>query len=272
MSVKRLSFGQEDCGYLSSSAHSCRLHLHGNRQRHLSQHPESGERLSEAVFEFIHSLASALDARDPYTAGHSRRVSEFACAIARSMRLTADEIEEIRVGALLHDIGKIGVSDHILQKPGKLTPEEKRLIQEHPSIGRRILESVKGFHRYLPIVELHHENWDGTGYPHGLRREDTPLGARIVKIADAYDAMTSDRPYRRGMCHDEALSLLVRFAGTQMDPEIVDVFVGLGQRQPEFALLLNPVESLARLAQAVGSGVKPAQLVEKSVLAGKRVA
>ena len=155
-----------------------------------------------AYVEFVSSLASALDARDPYTAGHSLRVSEYSCAIARAMNVEQQEHELIRVGALLHDIGKIGISDAVLQKTGRLTPEEETLIRQHPVIGKKILECVHGFEAYLPVVELHHENWDGTGYPGGLKGEETPRTARIVKVADAYDAMTSDRPYRRGMRHD----------------------------------------------------------------------
>ena len=117
--------------------------------------------------------------------------------------------------------------------------------------------------RHIPIVELHHENWDGTGYPRGLRHEETPLAARIVKIADAYDAMTSDRPYRRGMRHEEALNVIARFAGTQMDPGLVDVFLSLGQQEREFVAVLNPADSLVRLAEAVGEGVQPEKLAAK---------
>jgi HD-GYP domain-containing protein (c-di-GMP phosphodiesterase class II) len=213
---------------------------------------EGRERLREASIEFIQSLASALDARDAYTAGHSRRVSQYACAIARSMKLPPKELEEVRVGALLHDIGKIGITDSILQKPGRLSEEENRLIQEHPLIGRRILDGVQGLQPYLGVVELHHENWDGSGYPHGLRREETPLAARIVKIADAYDAMTSDRPYRRGMPHEEALAVIAKFAGTQMDPNVVEVFLQLGRQEEELGAMLDPRDSLHRLAEAVG--------------------
>lgn len=185
------------------------------------------DNLRLAYVEFVQSLASALDARDPYTAGHSQRVSDGACAIASALRFSAPRLEEIRIAALLHDIGKIGIADSVLQKPGKLTNEEFRLIQQHPGIGRRILEGVHGFHAYLPVVELHHENWDGTGYPHGLRGEDVPLCARIVHVVDAYDAMTSDRPYRRGMSHEQAVAILEKFAGTQFDAEIVRIFIGL---------------------------------------------
>jgi HD-GYP domain-containing protein (c-di-GMP phosphodiesterase class II) len=208
--------------------------------------------LVKAYVEFVGSLASALDARDPYTAGHSWRVSEYACAIARAMNLTPDEILTLRVGALLHDIGKIGISDSVLRKPGKLTPEESAIIQEHPAIGRRILEGVHGFQPYLGTVELHHENWDGTGYPRGLKGEETPLAARIVKVADAYDAMTSDRPYRKGISHQEALQVLERFSGTQMDPAVVRVFATLapGLSQPRTAGQ-SGTDSLRSLATAV---------------------
>lgn len=127
----------------------------------------------------------------------------------------------IRVGALLHDIGKIGVTDSVLRKPSKLTSEEMVQVQQHPSIGRRILEGVRGFQQYLPIVELHHENWDGTGYPLRLSGVKVPLCARITHVADAYDAMTSARSYRPALSHEAAMRELKRCAGTQFDPEIV---------------------------------------------------
>jgi HD-GYP domain-containing protein (c-di-GMP phosphodiesterase class II) len=187
----------------------------------------AGERLSSAYLEFVGSLASALDARDQYTAGHSRRVSELSCALATAMQLPDQEVERIRIGALLHDIGKIGVSDSVLQKPGRLTDEEFDQVKQHPVIGRRILEGVHGFAEYLPAVELHHENWNGTGYPHGQRKTETPIDPRIIHVADAYDAMTTDRSYRQGMTHEKALSILVDNAGIQFDPEIVATFLML---------------------------------------------
>jgi HD-GYP domain-containing protein (c-di-GMP phosphodiesterase class II) len=185
------------------------------------------QNLHQAYVEFVGSLASAIDARDRYTAGHSGRVSRFSHAIAKAMSFHADELEELRIGALLHDIGKIGIPDAVLQKPGRLTDDEFNMIRQHPEIGRRILEGVHGFAPYLSVVELHHENWDGTGYPHGLRGEEVPLAARIVHVADAFDAMTSDRPYRRGMLTEVALKILLENAGTQFDPVIVGVFAGL---------------------------------------------
>ena len=205
---------------------------------------DGDENLHQAYVEFVHSLAGALDARDRYTAGHSRRVSEYSCAVAQALKLDSTQIDTIRIGALLHDIGKIGISDVVLLKPGRLTDEEMALIQQHPTIGRRILEGVHGFEPYLPTVELHHENWDGTGYPLGLSGEAVPLEARIVHVADAYDAMTSHRPYRRGMPREDAVALLNRFSGTQFDPRIVKAFTAITGMLPvpeqnDLAALLN---------------------------------
>jgi HD-GYP domain-containing protein (c-di-GMP phosphodiesterase class II) len=209
---------------------------------------EARDTLQHAYVEFVGSLASALDARDPYTAGHSRRVSEYSLAIGRQLGLDADQLDELRIGALLHDIGKIGIPDKVLQKVGALTNEEFALLRQHPTIGRRILEGVKGFHPYLPVVELHHENWNGKGYPLGLERETTPLQARIVKIADAYDAMTSDRPYRPGMSDAEAVRRLEAASGTEFDPAIVKAFIESGVHAEEQP---NQSRSLRNLGIAV---------------------
>lgn len=187
----------------------------------------AGENLQAAYLQFVGSLAHALDARDPYTAGHSQRVSQLACAAATALQLPPADVERIRIGALLHDIGKIGVSDSVLQKPGRLTEEEFALVRQHPVIGRRILEGVEGFAPYLGAVELHHENWNGTGYPHGQKEMETPIDARIIHVADAYDAMTTNRSYRRGMTHEKAISILLENAAIQFDPNIVAVFTAL---------------------------------------------
>ena len=169
----------------------------------------------------IRALALALDARDPYTAGHSERVSAISVAIGREMNLDDDQLEVLRLGALLHDIGKIGVSDDVLRKPGGLTAEEFELIKQHPVLGARILRSVPFLARHIPIVELHHERPDGKGYPHGLAGHDIPLLARIAHVADAFDAITSARAYRPARGAAEALSELWACAGAQFDAEAV---------------------------------------------------
>jgi putative nucleotidyltransferase with HDIG domain len=185
------------------------------------------ENLQSAYVEFVGSLASALDARDRYTSGHSSRVSQLSSATAAAMGLDPESVERIRTGALLHDIGKIGIADSVLQKPGRLTQEEFAIVKEHPVIGRRILEGVRGLAPYLDSVELHHENWNGTGYPKGQSGKETPVDARIIHVADAYDAMTSNRSYRRGMTHEQAMHELFKHSGTQFDPQVVEMFAKL---------------------------------------------
>ena len=173
----------------------------------------------------IRALALALDARDPYTAGHSERVSAISVAVGRQMGLRDDDLDVLRLGALLHDIGKIGISDNVLRKPEGLTSAEFELIREHPGLGARILRTVPFLAPHVPIVELHHERPDGRGYPYGLTSAQTPLLARIVHVADAFDAMTSARAYRPARGSAEAVTELWRCAGTQFDAEVVQALV-----------------------------------------------
>jgi putative nucleotidyltransferase with HDIG domain len=175
----------------------------------------------EAYTAAIRALAATLDARDPYTAGHSERVSALSVAMGRSMGLTADELEVVRLGALLHDIGKIGVPDEILRKVGPLTDQEFDVIKEHPGLGARILRTVPFLSPHIPIVELHHERPDGRGYPHGLKSDQIPLAAHIVHVADAFDAMTSARAYRPGRAARVAVAELWSGAGTEFQPDAV---------------------------------------------------
>ena len=173
----------------------------------------------------IKALAMALDARDPYTAGHSERVSLVSVAIGHHLDLPEDQLEVLRLGALLHDIGKIGISDAVLRKPGTLTAEEFETIREHPSLGARILRSVPFLAPHIPIVELHHERPDGLGYPYGLKGHAIPILARIVHVADAFDAMTSARAYRAARPASQAVRELSRHAGAQFDADIIQALI-----------------------------------------------
>jgi putative nucleotidyltransferase with HDIG domain len=183
---------------------------------------------SEAAYlGVIGALAAALDARDPYTAGHSQRVADLSVDIGRQMRLSDTDLETLRLGALLHDIGKIGVSDAVLRKPSKLTPEEFEQIKLHPTLGARILKPLRFLDAQLAIVELHHERPDGRGYPHGLRGDEIPMFARIVHVADAFDAMTSARAYRAALPVSTAVAELWRLIGADFDPQVVQAMAAL---------------------------------------------
>lgn len=172
----------------------------------------------------IRSMINAIDAKDSYTCGHSDRVAEFARLISRALSLDFGQCEQIYMTGLLHDVGKIGVPDHVLKKPGKLTEQEFELIKQHPVIGHEILSHLENLSYVLPGVLHHHEAVDGSGYPHGLKGDAIPLMARILAVADAYDAMTSNRPYRRGMPTERAEQILREGAGSQWDTSCVDAF------------------------------------------------
>jgi diguanylate cyclase (GGDEF)-like protein len=180
----------------------------------------------ESYVRMVQLLASAVDARDPYTQQHSRRVAMLAVAFAEAIRLDPERIGQLETAALLHDVGKIGVADAILRKDGRLTNEEYSQITEHPQLAVRILSAIPKRDVLLPWISSHHERWDGTGYPNGLRAQDIPLEARILALCDAYDAMTSARPYRTAMLPENALLELEMGAGTQFDAQLTASFVG----------------------------------------------
>jgi len=183
------------------------------------------ERLKDSFLGTAEALANALEAKDDYTANHAQEIAGLAVAVGRRMGMGTDELEDLRYGAVFHDIGKIAVPDAILSKPGPLTEDERTVIQRHAEIGAQIISPVPFLAGAVPIVRHDHERWDGDGYPDGLEGKRIPLGARIVFVVDAYHAMVSDRPYRAGMSEPDAITELRRCAGSQFDPEVVDAFV-----------------------------------------------
>jgi response regulator RpfG family c-di-GMP phosphodiesterase len=189
-------------------------------------------KLAQTAVQALYALAKALEARDTYTHGHSESVTRYATWIGEKLKgkpgWEDDAVNSLKVlqnGGLLHDLGKIGITDGILNKPGKLTEEEWAKVKEHPGKGAHILEGVEEFKEYALVARSHHERWDGKGYPEGLKGKDIPSGARIMAVADAYDAMTSDRPYRKAVPPLEAAKELLRCKGTQFDAEAVDAFM-----------------------------------------------
>jgi len=179
------------------------------------------ERSRANYLSTISSLARTIEAKDPYTGGHTERVGEYALMLARELGFGEDELEAVEVGAIVHDIGKIGIPDRILLKPGRLDAEEFAEMRKHPEISSYILDGLDVPQVVVEMARHHHERFDGNGYPDGLAGEDTPLAARILTVADAFDAMTSDRPYRAALAVEEALAEVRRNAGTQFCPAVV---------------------------------------------------
>ncbi len=183
------------------------------------------EQLRQAYLDTVTAMANAIEARDPYTRGHTDRVTTIAKAIARRMNWNGEQLSSLEVGALLHDVGKIGVADAILRKPSPLSAAEYAEIKTHPEVGRRMLQGISYLESAIPGVLHHHERYDGRGYPDQLSGPGIPLAGRILAVADVFDAMTSDRPYRRAMSPQAAVAELERGAGTQFDPEVVVAFI-----------------------------------------------
>lgn len=194
------------------------------KQRHIKDLQENQARLADLYLATIRSLALAIDAKDQYTHQHILRVQQYAVAIALHMGLEGGELEAVRTGALLHDIGKLGVPEYVLLKPGRLTDDEFEKIKQHPEIGASILGPVDFPWPVLPVVKYHHERFDGNGYPEGLKGTEIPLTARIMSVADVYDALTSSRSYRMAWSHERAVEAIREGAGTQFDPLVVEAF------------------------------------------------
>jgi HD-GYP domain-containing protein (c-di-GMP phosphodiesterase class II) len=181
--------------------------------------------IEELFFQTASSLADAIEKRDPYTGGHTRRVTEYSLAIGTKLDLDPTEMRWLKLAAVLHDIGKIGVEDQILRKPDKLDDEEYNQMKQHTLMGAEIIAHIKQLHEIIPGLKYHHEKIDGKGYPEGLVEENIPLIAKIVAVADTFDAMTSDRPYRKALSTEEAFEELRRCSGTQFDKALVDAFI-----------------------------------------------
>lgn len=202
-----------------------RKHLETLVRNRTEELEKTNRALSRAIYNTVVILTQTIEAKDPYTRGHSLRVSEYSVAIGKEMELGRRSIQILRLGSLLHDIGKIGISSTLLNKPEKLSGREYDLIKEHTRIGVRILQNVDFFKPILPLVQNHHRWHDGNGYPECETGEDLPLESEILSVADVYDALTSDRPYRDAMSRDAALSLLRERSGTQLSPDIVNLFI-----------------------------------------------
>jgi HD-GYP domain-containing protein (c-di-GMP phosphodiesterase class II) len=219
-------FGTIEAELMKSTSLMLGVHLINQRQYSELQHMFEG---------MIQSLVSALDAKDTYTHGHSNRVAELSVILARRLGYQEEQLANILMGGILHDIGKIGVDEAVLRKPGKLTDEEFEQIKQHPTIGFDILKGIRKLAPILPIVRNHHESWDGRGYPDELAGEDIPRDAQIVAVADAFDAMTSDRPYRRGMSLEKVTEIFKQGRGTQWAPDVVDALLSLPEVMEQYA-------------------------------------
>ncbi len=209
-------FTSDELRLISSFTHQIAVAIE-NHRLHVDIH--------DIFLDYIKSIASALDARDTYTHGHSHRVAEFSVEIGRKLGLSTGELEFLELSATIHDIGKIGISESVLNKPGKLTDEEFLVIKSHPMKGSKILEPMSRLHALMPGVRNHHERYDGRGYPDGLKGEEAHLVARIISVADTYDAMTSSRVYRKGLPPEVAFEEIEKGAGSQFDPKLAKLFV-----------------------------------------------
>jgi len=225
-------FGSVEAGLLEATATMLSSHVRTS---------DALQQREDLIFRLMRTMSSAIDARDTYTRGHSQRVGRYAMEIGRQLGLDQHECQQLFLTGLLHDLGKIGVPDHVLLKAGRLSPEEFDLIKMHPEIGHRILQPIPELSFSLPGVLHHHERMDGRGYPHGLSGEEIPMMARILAAADAFDAMTSNRTYRAAMSEERAREILNEGAGTQWDTDVISAFLSSN----DLAALAESVEGVS---------------------------
>lgn len=214
-------FDREDLSLLTSLADQVAIALDNARLY---------QELEEMFFQTADSLADAIEQRDPYTGGHTQRVTLYSQTIAKYLQLKPPERKWLKITSVLHDIGKIGIEDQILKKPERLSPQEFEMIKRHSEIGAKIVEHIRQLKEIIPGVKYHHEQINGKGYPDGLMGKDIPVLAKIVAVADTYDAMTTDRPYRNAMEKEGAIEELKRCSGTQLDKEVVEAFIQAYQK------------------------------------------
>jgi HD-GYP domain-containing protein (c-di-GMP phosphodiesterase class II) len=214
-------FNREDLCLLTSLADQVAVALDNSRLY---------QELEEMFFQTADSLADAIEKRDPYTGGHTQRVTLYSQAIAKYLPLDPLERKWLKITSVLHDIGKIGIEDYILKKPERLNPQEFEVIKRHSEMGAKIVEHIRQLKEIIPGVKYHHEQVNGKGYPDGLMEKDIPSLARIIAVADTYDAMTTDRPYRTAMGKEAAIEELKRCAGTQLDKKVVEAFIQAYQK------------------------------------------
>jgi len=216
----------------------------------------TSERLEASHVSVIAALLGSLAAKDHTTQGHSAATMQHALSVAKSLGLGPDEIAAVNLGALFHDIGKIGIPEHILRKPSALSDEEWAEMKTHPTIGANLIGEVPNLERIRPIVLAHHEHYDGSGYPNGLKGDEIPLAAQIISVADTYEAMTSTRPYRSALSHDEAIAELRRVAGSQLNPIVVEAFI-------------RQIQTGASGATHAHDGVEHAHVLDRAVEAAR---
>ncbi len=216
-------FSKDELGRLTASFNEMSGLITNQRDR-LAQ---NAKELEEAYVSTVRVVAAAIDARDAYTLGHSTRVSELAVALAKELGLRERELEDIEIACLFHDVGKIKIPDAILHKTGRLDPDELEEMRKHPEYGAEILRKAPSLRRFIPAVRHHHEWYDGSGYPDGLSRERIPREAAIISLADAFDAMTSDRPYRKALSKEKAMATIEEYIGKQFSPELTPLLLGI---------------------------------------------
>ncbi|RPI33368.1 MAG: HD-GYP domain-containing protein, partial [Chloroflexota bacterium] len=242
-----------------------------NMKGYVNRLEEMNRTLDEINLGLLETLGAVIDAYDVYTYGHSTQVSVYADALSQKLGLPDKERDDLRKAALVHDIGKIGVNDRIISKPGPLTKEESRIIKRHTLIGAEIVSQMNGFQELIPLIRHHHERWDGWGYPDGLKAEQIPLGARILAVADSLEAMCSDRPYRPTMKFSNAITEIQQCSGSQFDPRVVDALSELiKEKDPSFFINSATIVDRALVADHVGSLFKGTRYLKKGMLTTPR--